>query len=537
MAIDGVTIGPFKGGLNNISNSGESADTEVVELINMGLTVDGALTSRLPMRYKDGFGNKAPTDLLGIYRETPSLWYLITQFQNSKGGWTVKAYPMGEETGSIEIRATENLFNKVTAFVQVNDFGYFCANPGPSAGLVGFKWKPGTSYTDIPTMPRGKNMVSFKSRLWITGTETAEYNSRMWFSTIDSGGIKIDTWNTSVDYFDVAPGEGGYVTALIALNSSIVVFKNDGTWRFSFASTPSKGTVDKVSGTIGAANSRVVVEFNNLIYTYDQGKLYELVNNNYSAINKKIEFRDDNSAPALATGTDLSVIGTDLILRYFNALYVFSGETGTWSQWRTKLGIPGKFLGLPSDSNSSKPSTYLASSVGDEKRDGSPTSTYSLIQLEGDYSSTTPVEDIECVVRTKAFDYKAPAVYKRLFWWGIDHKSYQTFTASAIPVVKRRQPTWGELKSYKWGEAKKGAWGNPLKWKNIVTTVSDSFDSSNEQTENGRIFSKIKKSLRFRQIAYEIRMKTQGNASTGPVKIFSLITYVTPKHNVVDKNN
>lgn len=538
MAIDAVTIGPFKGGLNNISQSGESSDTEVVELVNMGLTLDGALTSRPPMSFKPGFGNKAPFELLGVYRESPTLWHFIMQFQNATG-WTIKAYPMGLELGSVIIRETTSIYNKATAFVQVNDFGFFSANPASEASLVGFKWKPGTAYKDLPTMPRGKNMVSFKNRLWISGTDSAQFNSRMWFTTIDAGGIKIDNWNTAVDYFDVAPGEGGYVTALVALNSSLVIFKNDGTWRFSFSTTPAKGAVDKVSGTIGAANKNVVAELNNLIYTYDQGKLYELVNNNFSAINKKIEFREDNEAVDLASGTDLSVLGTNLVLRYFNALYVFNSDTGTWSQWRTARGIPGKFMELPADSNSSKASLYLASSVGITQRNGTPVTSYALIQLEDDYSSILPVEEIECVVKTKAYDYKAPAVYKRLFWWGLDHKSSMTFTAKAIPIIKKRIPTWGQLNlsEITWGDLMKGTWGNPLGWQGLTTAVSDSFDVSSEQTENGRIFSKIKKSLRFRQIAYEIRMHTQGNISTGPVKIFSLITYVAAKHNVVDKNN
>lgn len=564
MAIDAVTIGPFKGGLNNVSQAGESTDTEVVDLVNMGLTMDGALTSRPPMKIITGYGTAHDSiEILGVYRESIQMWHLIVQHRQTNG-WVITAWPLGDYSAHTVIRSTINIFNKASAFVQVNDWGYFSAQPSPSAGLIGFKWKPNSTYTELPQMPRGTCMVSFKNRLWITGQVDAVNSSRIWFSKIDAGGIKVDEWNTAVDYFDVAPGEGGYSTALVALNSSLIIFKNDGAWRFSFSSTPAKGVVDKISGTVGAANKNVVVEFNNLVYSYDQGKLYELVNNTFSAINKKIEFREDNEAVHLATGTDLSVVGTNIVFRYFNAIYVFSGETGTWSQWRSKIGIPGKFIELPSDSNSSKSSVYYAPTKGATDREGTPVDYYRLMTLSQDYSSVTPVEDIECVVRTKAYDYKAPAVYKRLFWWGIDHKSSLTFTASAIPVIKKRIPTWGELKpryalnplqplegfmpladaptegrisGYTWGELKRGTWGNLLSWKGLITSVSDSFDVTNEQTDNGRIFSKIKKSLRFRQISYEIRMHTKGNASTGPVKIFSLITYVAAKHNVVDKNN
>lgn len=533
MAIDAVTIGPFKGGLNNVSQSGESADTELVELVNMSVTTDAALTSRPPMKVMGGLKSSLDAfDILGIYRETPNLWHLIVQ-ERVATGWEVKAFAMGDSTRSAVVRAATGISDKVSAFVQVNNMGYFCAITG--AVMNGFKWRPGTTFADIATMPKGHCMVSFKSRLWITSQQTAENNSRMWFSTIDSGGIKIETWNVATDYLDVAPGEGGYVTAIVALNSSLVIFKNDGAWRYSYSTSPAKGVVDKISGTIGAANKNVVVEFNNLVYTYDQGKLYELVNNNFSAINRKVEFREDSEAVHIALGTDLSAVGTNLILRYFNALYVYSGETATWSQWRSKVGVPGKFIELPADSNNSKPSVYIAGSRGTAKT-GDPVP-FTMIQLEGDNSSVLPVEDIECVIRTKSYDYKAPSVYKRLFWWGIDHKSNMTFTTLAIPVVKKRMPTWAEMKAFTWKEAEQGTWGNPLKWRANQVSVSDSFDVTNEQTENGRIFSKIRKSLLFRQISYEVRMHTQGNASTGPAKIFSLVTYVSAKHNVVDKNN
>lgn len=535
MAIDAITIGPFKGGLNNVAQSGESTDTEVVDLVNMGVTTDGALTSRPPFRWIDGFNSTlAPYEILGVYRESSTRWYLIIQERNNFDGWTIKVYENANIVDAETIRTTMKPSEKFTAFVQVGEFGYFLADTYADT-ISCFKWKPRSAYADISGMPKGKLMVSYKSRLWVTGTDAASTNSRIWFSTIDTAGIKLDTWNQAVDYFDVAPGEGGYITAVVALNSSMVVFKNDSAYRWSFGTTPAKGVVDRISTSVGAANKNVVVEFNNLVYTYDQGKLYELVNNSFSAINRRIEFVADPEVKVEAEGTDLSVVGTNLVLRYFNALYIYSGETGTWSQWRSEKGIPGKFTALPSDSNSSKPTVYWAPTV--PRRISGQVTRFYMIQADGDYSSLLPVENIECVMRTKAFDYKNSSTFKRLFWWGIDHKSSMTFTAKAIPIVKRRLPTWKEAASYTWGDLAAATWGNPLKGTEFSTVVSDDFDVSNEQTDNGRIFSKIKKSLRFRQISYEIRMKTRGDVSTGPVKIFSLTTYVTGKHNVVDKNN
>ena len=64
--------------------------------------------------------------------------------------------------------------------------------------------------------------------------------------------------------------------------NNLIIFKNDGTWRFTYASDPAGGSVDKISGSVGCASKNAVVDFENYLYVYDQGRVYELVNSGFA---------------------------------------------------------------------------------------------------------------------------------------------------------------------------------------------------------------------------------------------------------------
>lgn len=669
-----VVIGPFIGGLNNVSKAGESEDAEVVDLINFEVTTDKALTSRPPIQIVTGSNLAGATvtwTVLGIYRLTNSSWYVIVQ-KAVGSDWSVGHMLLGDAASYVQIKLITGTANKVTAMVQVNDTLYFSTGLGSTQN--GFYWKFGDgAVTETPTMPKGYTMVVFKSRIWLAGQDDANNGSTLWFTTIDSSGVlKFDTWTTSTDFIKVAPGEGGNITALLALNNSIIVFKNDGTWRFSYPSKPSQGQIDRLSGTIGAAGPMCVAEFENYVYVYDQGKVYELVSNVFTQINRIVKFEADTSAVDVTStyGADLSVVSRRLILRYFNTLYSYNLDTRAWSQWRSSIGVPGKFWELPADSNSSSASKYIAASQGltqnstgnlltSDKMDqtyiqsqagsnftitttgssitavcnvnsnltlflngeqgtsnfdlpigggyrvrvegnatasivvnvifklkNGTTSTLSSTPLTGVFSHTTTspidaiqcyvtltkasmvatntvtisalsvsrasttapvnllliqddyvissssVEYIECTIRTKSYDYQAPTMRKRLFWWAIDAKTNQKMRTRTIPIAKALPVTHAALAAYTHSQLSFGTWGNPTSFLNPTLVIIDSQELANSATENGRILAKNFKSLRFRQISFEVTMKTFGESTTGPCKLFGITSYVLPKEKV-----
>jgi hypothetical protein len=676
-----VRIGPFNNGLNNISTSGESKDTELVEMVNFEVGPDNLLWSRPPIEAVAntsiaGSTVDATWKVLGVYRTTTTEWYLIVLKPLAAGASELQAVLMGDFANSPVVIKTLTAGNTVTGFVQMNLDCYFCVSS--TSAIAGFKWQKDGAATDVTQMKKGNCIIAYKSRLWIAGINTADQSSRMYFSAIGVGGPTPDTWNAA-DFFDVAPGEGGFITALLALNSSILVFKNDGTWRFSYPGAVVKGQVDKISGSVGAATATSVLEFENYVYVYDQGRVYELINNSYTPLNRFVKFDNDPfGVDSVAPGVDLSIVNRRLVVRYYNALYAYSLDAKAWSQWRSYLGVPGRLYELPADSASTISSTYVAASAGTTQnisgniipafteaqrvyistligagnsislagvtytvtvpdvltpavvylngdsgesnfnirisggqqwkltgtitkssgtvnarmtyllRNGTTTTTdialdldavdktytapdtaisayfslryyatagtltlngftlsriavdapASILSLTDEYSDVpVTVEYIDCLMRTKSYDYQQPAANKRLFWWGADIKTTRIMKGRLIPVAVKARPTWGALKAYTHGQLKAGTWGNPLSFLGVSLSIADGGDPTNALTENGRIFVKLIKALRFRQLSFEIELSTLGTKATGPCKVASITSFVTPKEKVVDKFN
>lgn len=663
-----VTIGPFLGGLNNKSRADEAKDNELVELVNMEVTTDGSLTSRPPMSVVSGsvvstVAVNNTWKVLGVLQLSAEEWYLIVYRPNTGGGKT-EAHLNGIVTATpTYVIVTHGVENDAPAdAVQFGNTMYFIATV--EAAGDGFSWNPSEGFKKIVAMPKGTIIISWKERLWVTGRGDINQGSRVRYSKLDVSGPKPTTWD-SQDYLDIAFGEGGYITGLIPVYNNLIVFKTDGTWRFSYPGKVSQGSVDRIS-SIGAASRFASVEFENMVYVYDQGKIYELMNNNFTQLNTDLRIDEDEMAvnPSIPD-VDLSIVNRRLLVRYRNAMYAYNIETKTWSQWRTLSGIPSKFWELPGDSTSSQSPTFIAASLGQSQRsmnyiDGfsklssnkggweidsetgklevEVTSGTSSFQFSNDYidsneaftytipvsagqkfqatadttggsikvylrtlkedgtygndskNSTTGVWDftvpnnsimskviiefgvgtftvdnfrfgrieanapkslislvdeyediathkelIECTVRTKGMTFGAPQSFKRLFWWGLDIKTYFGLRASAVPLARRRNPLWGDLNKYTNGQLMSGTYANPLSWINTTLTVVDENDPESEVSDNGRFFVKLLKALRFRQISFKLETKTTGNSQTGPAKVFAITAIVDTKQTVVDK--
>lgn len=359
-----MVIGPFIRGLNNVSSAGESEDTEVVELINMDVSLDRSLESRPPITLvpntvvtADNFQYK----VYGTYIVSETEWYLIILYPNTQGGGSIRALRNGDPTDNVVIynldaTASNNIPSDM---VQFKDACYFITPPG--ATIPGFSWSNTNPRTEIPQMPKAHVLISWKNRLWAAGSPQSPVNGdRVWFSSVDAAGLHPDKWEAT-NFFDTAPGEGGYITAMIPFFNNLLIFKNDGTWRFSYSSSPDGGLVEKISGTVGAANQNCVVEFENVVYCYDQGTVYGLMNSSFNPINIKTKFKSDgNSDFTEPNDAALSVLNRKLCVRYRNSIYMYSAETKAWSQWRSSRGLPYRFYELPGDSASAKSSTFVA---------------------------------------------------------------------------------------------------------------------------------------------------------------------------------
>lgn len=147
-------------------------------------------------------------------------------------------------------------------------------------------------------------------------------------------------------------------------------------------------------------------------------------------------------------------------------------------------------------------------------------------------SVTTEVENFVCTMVTKNFNYDAASVRKRLFWWGVDASFRGLVTATVTPITFVSAVTWSSLRlkpSWGWNEELAFTWSQPSVGGTAVISTDDTAG-----TGSVRKFVKFLKSLRFRQINYKLVFVCDGSINSAPIKVFSLMTYVTA-HEVVSK--
>ena len=129
---------------------------------------------------------------------------------------------------------------------------------------------------------------------------------------------------------------------------------------------------------------------------------------------------------------------------------------------------------------------------------------------------------------TKTYDFEVPYTFKRLFHWGVDLFSKSVVEFSVIPTAYNVPIKWSELKTLKWSQLK--TWAKPL---DVSLNVTDSISGANPS--NTRIYVKLLKSLRFRQLAFRLSSTVTGSNTTGPLRVFSITAFVSNKELVSKK--
>lgn len=142
----------------------------------------------------------------------------------------------------------------------------------------------------------------------------------------------------------------------------------------------------------------------------------------------------------------------------------------------------------------------------------------------GDLNNLTA--NITCLAKTKNFDMAVSSQFKRLWWWGVDVISNRDIRGIASPIVVSFNVTWDMLASYSWDDLK--TWDQPLTEISSIDTVVAS------GTGTARRFVKFPKSLRYRQINFQVELVTDGSTGDGPARVFT-ISIVTETKQVVSK--
>lgn len=502
-----VKLGPFVGGLNTFSDPTAIDDLELTICDNFDMYHDGSLVNRPPIHdlgvtMSDISSGSDGIRLIG--------WYVAT---------TGATYLLGTNNKDRTFYFDGTSWNLITstfaasAVAQYRDKAWLVAPPG--SANPGGKWDPVAGFDAVNDMPKGNTIAVQKERLWIgPGKGVATNGSRIYFCPPSDP----DTW--SGDFITVNTGDGQNVVEVTVYFQDLLIFKSNSTYRFSYDIDPALGTISRVSDTVGVFDKNCVASFENRIFVLHDSHLYELSNYNYDRLNDRVPFRASNTSTSLTDVAALSYFANRIFVSYYDQLYVWSVRTRTWSTWSSDVvGNIGKIMAEPG-AQDNEPRAFTVS------RDLLSTKLYEIVD-----GVTTNSEDMVCTLRTKNYDYQTASRFKKLFSWGIDCVARKDIEGIVEPVQFAATVTWGQVKNYTWGEIKNSSWGRLL---GSSTRRVDPVTISGVTGE--RKFIKLgDRTLRFRQVAFEVRMVTNGTAQQAPASLFNIITWVTDKQAVVKR--
>lgn len=500
-----IRLGPFTGGLNSASDPSAVADTELVEFINMELDIDGSLISRPPIVEVSSQGAWTARGLVLGSCVFSSGTYVIVS--NTNGVFAYNGTSWSTITTTFQ----------ASSMVQYKDFIWLVAVPG--AANPGGKWD-GTTFTAVAAIPKGGACIVHKERMFVLpGLDATTNTSRITFSNAGD----FNTW-TGSDFIDVNPGDGEKLIDAVVYQDNLLLFKQDSTYVLAYDIKPSDAIVRKISNTLGATKQRCTAVYENSVFLYHEGDVYEIINYDFHRINTKVPFFYDATAPA--TRTDdvfLSVFGDRLLVRYFNRIYVYGLRTRTWSRWESsssKLHNFGPLVPFPvSGTIDVNVKYYMGSGISND--------TSFMYFLDG-YESTIKEKTltveflIDCLAKTKNYDMADSGRFKRLYWWGADVLTARDVTGTVTPVVVGFSTTWQDLYEIGWEDIT-SSWDAPLTSSLSIATIV------NVSGAVLRRFVKFLKAVRFRQVNFMVEISTDGSSVDGPVRIFTMTSIIKIK--------
>lgn len=341
-----LRVGPFIGGLNLGSDPTAIADAELVTCKNFELDIDGSLVSRPPFQELDGAALWTERIILLCEAVFNGVHYLIGSNTNGVFYYTSNTWTL--ITASF----------RAAAAVQYADKIYLV--PHPSSGSGG-KWDPVGGFTAVAAIPKGQACVIHKERLFVVpGTASTTNTTRLIFS--DAG--NFDAW-TGSNFIDVGQGDGTKLIDVTVYQDNLLLFKDQTTYVLAYDVRPTDAVVRKISQTIGVEGQFCVVNYENQVYVFHNGWVYEIVNYDFHRLNTKVPFVFDTTAPSSFSAEPfcLGILGDRLIVRYYNRTYVYGLRTRTWTEWASDRSAVHYFGPIVATRESTGDKFYAGSSI------------------------------------------------------------------------------------------------------------------------------------------------------------------------------
>jgi len=494
-----IRLGPFVGGINQLSDPTALQDNELADAVNLELDLDGSYIGRPPFFTRAAPSSGTNLRFLGYYI-TAAHSRLIAA--NSAGIWSYESGTWSFVAGTSSVTAA--------VMVQYDDKAYIIADV-TSAGAGGFI-DDTLVYTVQSAIKKGGAAVVHKERLFVVpGPSQTGSNS-----TLLQGSAPADFLTYPVAIF-INKGDGQKLIDIQVYNDNLLLFKEDSTYVLAYDASPTDAITRKVNATIGVASTNCVVAYENQLYVLHRNNVYEVVNYDFSKINSKVPFEFDSTKPGpWSTPTFLTLLGDRLIVKYFARLYVFGLKAKVWTRWDTGTRYIGPAVAMPIRGEVNAIPEYMIPTA---------VSTANAVYGFRDIVDASNSETINCSIKTKNYDYGVPHRYKRLMWWGANIATMSDITGTVQPIIIGFSVTWDALATHTWDEISVNSWDQPLSLPVVIQNIVPAQFSL-------RKFVKFPKPIRFRQINYRVDFSYDGTSITGPVRFFDLTSIIGTKEHV-----
>lgn len=568
-AIQELKIGPFSGGINSHSDKSAIADSEMVDCVNFDIDLDGSLLARPPFSIQFSSTMADSTTQLNAYNY---IWYLgsfvynnvrmvFYQVQNHDVDTSVSAnifvYFFDGANAGTAIQLTGMPIQRYTVAARWDNKVYIV--PHPDSTLGGFSYDlttiPATAITAIAGMPGGNATVFYKFAMWIGGGKNTN-KSRIFYSALSDP----TSW-PAANFFDIAPGDGFAVEDMILYQDNIIVAKENSTYVLAYDSSPLNAIVRMVNNTIGVKQPRCLVSYENSIFFFQYGQVYEMVNYNFTRVSTKIFSTTQNLDQTIVDPYGfgaawqfplwMSTVGDRLVVRDYNTLWVYHLRVRAWTRWDSNDAFVhnmGPIMEIERSNSVASAvgyKTYVTSTSINAMIDaagpgsGSAWHRYNKMLVFNDHYDGTTKEngqitpsyvDIASSLFTKVFDINLSQRFKRLMHWGVDVITGRTITGTLFPFSVNFLTTWGQLAPYTWNQL--NTWAYPLS-----VRQSTSVPVSGGGIGLIRQFVRFPYSLRFRLLQFEVQMLYSGNTTDGPSRLYTVTAFIGSKQLVPNATN
>lgn len=343
----------------------------------------------------------------------------IQWFNSSMSSIGTTNQDLSSTVGSWTLHTVASSAPANTAFVRVN-VEFQSATSGDNINMDNATIKLAAG---IPRLvdgsPKGTAALVFKDRLFVVNSQgIGSVNSRLYFSEPGDFG----DW-PSINFIDVRPGEGDFLTSVAVIQDILIIFKTESIWALYIQGAPENWNLRIMSPEIGCVSKYTPKEIEGFLYFVGRRGVYRTDGNVFEDISESLNPIFADRVTNLSTANKdsaswwedrylLLFYPTPTTVRYF----IFHLRKGGWTEWTFPSGTsPASFLEV----TTSVPQKGLY--AGSSNTDGK-------IFRFGDDVYLDEGQTFACSLRTKDFTFSSPATLKRVAWLVAEHKGEGNIT-------------------------------------------------------------------------------------------------------------